>query len=136
MMLIELKENYWTGSWREFVQGDEVPEEGTWVVSDSIPTKTLDMRERRCWKYCNETKSFILDGSKFAEYNAMKINKEKLYEIRKLKAQLSSTDYKVIKSYELNLAGETPEYNITSLHKERQVIRDKINLLENELENN
>ena len=51
-------------------------------------------------------------------------------EIDKLKFQLSSTDYKVIKAYEYSLAGEQSPYNISQLHEERQAIRDKINALE------
>ena len=47
-----------------------------------------------------------------------------------LKAQLSSSDYKVIKCMEAQLAGEEMPYDIEAIHAERQVIRDKINELE------
>jgi len=58
------------------------------------------------------------------------------YEIERLKSELSSTDYKIIKSYEMNMLGLPIEYNIEKIHSDRQVIRDKINellkLIENE----
>lgn len=51
-------------------------------------------------------------------------------EIEQLKAQLASTDYKVIKCSEAQLAGEELPYDIVALHAERQSLRDKINELE------
>ncbi len=51
-------------------------------------------------------------------------------QIISLKAQLSETDYKIIKCYEYNLAGLELPYDIQELHKDRQDIRDKINQLE------
>lgn len=50
-------------------------------------------------------------------------------EIINLKAELEETDYKVIKCYEYQLAGLEMPYDITELHTNRQVIRDKINEL-------
>lgn len=55
-------------------------------------------------------------------------------QIASLKAQLSSTDYKIIKCSEAQLLGEELPYDIASLHTERQALRDKINELEAELE--
>lgn len=51
-------------------------------------------------------------------------------EIERLKSELSSTDYKIIKSYEAVMTGETTEYNISEIHSIRQKYRDKINELE------
>ena len=51
-------------------------------------------------------------------------------QIAELKAQLASTDYKVIKCSEAQLAGEEMPYDIAALHAERQALRDKINYLE------
>lgn len=51
-------------------------------------------------------------------------------QIAKLKKQLDSTDYKIIKCSEYQLAGLELPYNITELHAQRQTIRDKINELE------
>ena len=57
-------------------------------------------------------------------------------QISSLKTQLSSTDYKIIKCSEAQLLGEELPYDISSLHAERQALRDKINELEQQLEAN
>lgn len=64
------------------------------------------------------------------ERDVTKIRKE----IEDLKAQLTNSDYKIIKCYEASLIGESLPYDITHLHRERQGIRDKINEIENTLE--
>lgn len=51
-------------------------------------------------------------------------------QIAVLKAELSATDYKIIKCSEAQLMGETLPYDIAVLHAERQVLRDRINALE------
>lgn len=51
-------------------------------------------------------------------------------QIMALKAELSATDYKVIKCSEAQLAGEELPYDIVAIHAERQALRDKINELE------
>ena len=51
-------------------------------------------------------------------------------QIRKLKEQLSATDYKVIKCAECQLLGLAMPYDVDALHAERQAIRDEINRLE------
>ena len=56
-------------------------------------------------------------------------------EIKKLKEQLASTDYQVIKCYEAYLVGEVMPYNAQELHTSRQSIRDSINALEDMLDN-
>ena len=55
-------------------------------------------------------------------------------QIESLKQQLSSTDYKIIKCSEAQLLGDELPYDISSLHTERQALRDKINELEAKLE--
>lgn len=52
--------------------------------------------------------------------------------IRRLKAQLSATDYKVIKCSECQLLGKEMPYDVAQLHAQRQAIRDEINQLERE----
>lgn len=52
--------------------------------------------------------------------------------IAELKAELDSTDYKIIKCSECSLAGVELPYDIVALHTQRQAIRDEINRLENE----
>lgn len=51
--------------------------------------------------------------------------------INELKQQLSESDYKIIKCYEANMIGEDLQYDIETLHTERQAIRDEINRIEN-----
>ena len=55
-------------------------------------------------------------------------------QISELKAQLESTDYKIIKCSEAQLIGEELPYDIMALHAERQALRDKINELEGSVE--
>lgn len=52
--------------------------------------------------------------------------------IAELKAQLSATDYKVIKCSECQLLGQEMPYDVAELHAQRQAIRDEINRLEQE----
>ncbi|PKM72863.1 MAG: hypothetical protein CVU91_07500 [Firmicutes bacterium HGW-Firmicutes-16] len=51
-------------------------------------------------------------------------------QIAVLKAQISTSDYKVIKCAECSLAGLPAPYDIVALNTERQAIRDQINALE------
>lgn len=55
---------------------------------------------------------------------------KKRNEIQRLKDSLTSSDYKVIKCYEASLVGQELPYDITSLHTERQALRQQINQLE------
>ena len=56
-------------------------------------------------------------------------------EIERLKSELQESDYKVIKCAEAMAVGAEMPYNVESLHKERQALRDKINELESEVQN-
>ena len=51
-------------------------------------------------------------------------------QIASLKAELESTDYKIIKCSEAQMVGEELPYDIVALHAERQALRDRINELE------
>lgn len=51
-------------------------------------------------------------------------------QIASLKAELESTDYKIIKCSEAQLVGEELPYDIVALHAERQALRDRINELQ------
>lgn len=66
---------------------------------------------------------------------------ERQYQIQALEAQISarkaeltSTDYKIIKAYEYFLVDKEIEYDMQVLHEERQILRDQINELEKDLE--
>lgn len=54
-------------------------------------------------------------------------------QIAELKKQLDSTDYKIIKCSEYQLAGAELPYDIAELHAQRQALRDAINELEQQL---
>ena len=56
-------------------------------------------------------------------------------EIERLKSELQERDYKVIKCAEAMAVGAEMPYDVASLHKERQALRDKINELESEVQN-
>lgn len=60
-------------------------------------------------------------------------------EIRNLTSQLTSSvssvgDWKVVKCYEASLVGLEPPYDINALHAERQQIRDRINEIQQRIE--
>lgn len=55
-------------------------------------------------------------------------------EINRLEAELATTDYQVIKSYEYALAGIAPAYDFMQIHPEREGIRVRIRELEQLLE--
>ena len=55
-------------------------------------------------------------------------------EIKRLKSELQESDYKVIKCAEAMTIGAELPYDVASLHKVRQALRDKINQLEMEVQ--
>lgn len=54
-------------------------------------------------------------------------------QIADLKDRIAASDYKVIKTYEYTLMGEQTEYDMETVHAERQALRDQINILETQL---
>ena len=54
-------------------------------------------------------------------------------EIERHKSELQESDYKVIKCAEAMAVGAEMPYDVASLHRERQALRDKINELEEQL---
>lgn len=79
----------------------------------------------------------IVSVEKVADYqlNEDEIKEQKLADIEQLKAQLASTDYKVVKLAECLAIGSEMPYNAQELHQQRQAIRDRINQLEMEVQN-
>lgn len=69
------------------------------------------------------------DGEKWTEGGSPPTETEE-QEIVRLKAELTETDYKIIKCSEYSLAGLDAPYNIAELHAERQALRDRVNILE------
>lgn len=91
--------------------------------------------------WCNENKAMIvekkeeLDGEEVHYYEIVAQpepteEETKKHRIAELKAELNSTDYKIIKCSECSLAGVVLPYDIASLHAQRQALRDEINELE------
>ena len=58
---------------------------------------------------------------------------ELILDIESLKSELQDSDYKVIKCAEAMAVGAEMPYDVESLHKVRQALRDKINKLEEQL---
>ena len=79
----------------------------------TIVLKLYDNADRLSYQYINEL-----------SINAVKLD------INKLKEELATSDYKIIKAYEASLTKSPISYNLTNLHNERQALRDKINYLE------
>ena len=100
------------------------------TMDDSIELdlSEYDLTYLSAYKFVNG--ELVLDESKLAELKAKESNAEVQLEIAKLKQELDSTDYKIIKCSEYQLAGLESPYDITELHATRQALRDKINLLE------
>ena len=65
------------------------------------------------------------------KFEQLKKKAEERRKLQGLKAQLSSTDYQIIKCYEYNLVGEELPYDVEVLHQEREAIRQQIRDLEN-----
>lgn len=66
---------------------------------------------------------------------AEELRDRRYMEIERLKSELQDSDYKVIKCAEAMAVGAEMPYDVASLHKERQALRDKINELEKALNN-
>lgn len=64
---------------------------------------------------------------------AEELRDRRYMEIERLKSELQESDYKVIKCAEALTIGAEMPYDVESLHKERQALRDKINKLEEQL---
>lgn len=85
-----------------------------------------------CYKYIDN--EFIFDEAKYAKVQEEEKKSRERFdisvEIENLKKELYNTDYKVIKCYEAQLAGEDLPYNIVEIHSERNRLRARINELE------
>ena len=54
-------------------------------------------------------------------------------QIAAYKAQIDATDYRIVKAYEYSTVGLETEYDMETLHEERQSFRDAINMLEEKM---
>ena len=85
-----------------------------------------------------EQKSIVIPEKEYTAEELAELEKNKKiddinFKIVKLKNQIDTTDYKIIKAYEYSLVGEDTGYDINALHVERENIRKQINDLEDEL---
>lgn len=78
----------------------------------------------------NADEAQIVDNEQVVDDNGLRLS-----EIERLKSELQDSDYKVIKCAEALTIGAEMPYDVASLHKERQALRDKINELESEVQN-
>lgn len=75
-------------------------------------------------------------GDRISYKYEKKFDKKKVEtEIDTLKAELSDSDYRIIKCYEAALQKTDTPYDVDTLCAERQALRDKINELESKLTN-
>ena len=72
----------------------------------------------------------IVDNEQVVDDNGLLLS-----EIERMKSELQDSDYKVIKCAEALTIGAEMPYDVASLHKVRQALRDKINELESEVQN-
>ena len=70
------------------------------------------------------------DGSVWVEPTPQPYEPTIQDQINSLKKELESTDYKIIKCSEYQLASLEPPYDISELHSTRQALRDRINEME------
>ena len=78
----------------------------------------------------NAEETQIVDNEQVVDDNGLILS-----EIERMKSELQESDYKVIKCAEAMAVGAEMPYDMESLHKERQALRDKINELESEVQN-
>lgn len=94
-------------------------------VEEQQPTLSLDEFQSQELRYRDE--GFQIVGY----YEVVDNSPEKVAaEIERLKTELTSTDYQIIKSYEYALADQPSPYNIPTLHAKRQELRNRIKKLE------
>lgn len=99
----------------------------TWKPVDLIDDKQLECEDG----YVVQLIPYDAGDHIAYEYRK-KIDLQKVkYEINSLKDQLSDGDYKIVKCYEATLLNEALPYDIAGLHEEREVLRNRINELEN-----
>ena len=83
----------------------------------------------------NERGEYVVVEMDCQQPTAEELMDRRYMEIERLKSELQESDYKVIKCAEAMAVGAEMPYNVASLHKERQALRDKINKLESEVQN-
>lgn len=94
-------------------------------TEEDVPTAELSEFQSQELRYLDEGYQII------GYYETVDNSPEKVTaEIDRLKEELTSTDYQIIKSYEYTLTDQPLPYDISTLHAKRQAIRNRINELE------
>lgn len=109
-------------------EGNIIKEEEVIVVEDEPEhTETIDVQvpEEKTRTVEQTVRRFEIQV--IPEPTEAERKQQRIFE---LKAQLNSTDYKIIKCSECSLAGVELPYDIAELHTQRQALRDEINELE------
>ena len=83
----------------------------------------------------NERGEYVVVEMDCPQPTTEELRDRRYMEIERLKSELQDSDYKVIKCAEAMCLNAEMPYNMTTLHKERQALRDKINELESEVQN-
>ena len=81
----------------------------------------------------NERGEYVVVEMDCPQPTAEELRDRRYMEIERMKSELQASDYKVIKCAEALTIGAEMPYDVESLHKERQALRDKINKLEQQL---
>lgn len=115
------EQGYFTGNYA--VKGKIV---GGVEVSELPPYE--DIKKQTSCKFENE--KWVFDENKYQKILNTEAEEEKQAKIKELQSELNESDYKIIKCNEYKLAGLELPYDIEELHKQRQVLRDEINKLQ------
>ena len=83
----------------------------------------------------NERGEYVVVEMDCPQPTAEELRDRRYMEIERIKYELQESDYKVIKCAEAMAVGAEMPYDVASLHKVRQALRDKINKLESEVQN-
>ena len=83
----------------------------------------------------NERGEYVVVEMDCQQPTAEELMDRRYMEIERIKSELQESDYKVIKCAEAMAVGAEMPYDVASLHKVRQALRDKINELESEVQN-
>ena len=134
----EVVENYTDASGKVKTRTITVEMQITELLKNGLkPVDDIDENLRICekWFYVKVIPYDAGDRISFQytkKFDVQSIKKE----IKDLKKELDSSDYKIIKCNEYSLLSLESPYDIVSLTKERQEIRNKINKLEDMIDIN
>lgn len=120
---------------KQYIKDGQIKFRNQIVLHGTRTIKGKDGKEREVkTQIINPSEEMILNDGWVEYIEAEPTDRElKLREIRTLKNELSSTDYKVIKCMETVMVGGEMPYDMAELHAERQRIRDRINELEEQM---